>query len=193
MIIICFWFTFILQILPSIVLLLCSPFSVSSEFKFPFNRYIFGKHYFLPNHLMCFTFYFPVLTYTKTTPHSVSYQLRRYSEDIVRRYISWGRPGKGKKGKRWMTSRLWKLKMSEGQMIQRKGEWSTWENKAKVVRLTGNFLMKLKSEGIENGQDNTTRVKVRPAKLQKEIQGLQRVWLEECRSKIFVGGWRISR
>lgn len=48
--------------------------------------------------------------------------------------------------------------------------------------------MKLKSEETENGQDNTTKVKRRLAKLQKEMQGLQRVRLEECRSKIFVGG-----
>lgn len=47
--------------------------------------------------------------------------------------------------------------------------------------------MKLKSEEIENGQDNMTEVKLRLAKLQKEMQGLQRVWIEECRSKIFVG------
>lgn len=46
--------------------------------------------------------------------------------------------------------------------------------------------MKLKSEKIENGQDNMTKVKLRLAKLQKEMQGLQRVWLEECKSKIFV-------
>lgn len=44
-------------------------------------------------------------------------------------------------------------------MIQKKGKWRTWENKAKVVGLTGKFLMKLKSEEIENGQDNTTQVK----------------------------------
>lgn len=48
--------------------------------------------------------------------------------------------------------------------------------------------MKLKSEEIENGQDNTAQVKVRSAKLQKQIQGLQRVWLKECRSKIRMGG-----
>lgn len=46
--------------------------------------------------------------------------------------------------------------------------------------------MKLKSEEIENGQDNMTKVKFRLVDLQKEMQGLQRVWLQECRSKIFV-------
>lgn len=47
--------------------------------------------------------------------------------------------------------------------------------------------MKLKAEEIENGQDNITKVKLRLTKLQKEMQGLQREWLEACRSEIFVG------
>lgn len=35
--------------------------------------------------------------------------------------------------------------------------------------------------------DRTTCTSERPAKSQKEMQGLQRVWLQKRRSKIFVG------
>lgn len=77
--------------------------------------------------------------------------------------------------------------MSEGQMIQRKCEWRAQENKAKVVGLIDKFLMKLKAEEIENGQDNMTKVKLRWTKLQKEMQGLQKEWLEVCRSEKSVG------
>lgn len=47
--------------------------------------------------------------------------------------------------------------------------------------------MKLKAEEIENGQDNMTQVKLRLTKLQKEMQGLQKEWLEVCESEKSVG------
>lgn len=53
--------------------------------------------------------------------------------------------------------------------------------------LIDKFLMKLKAEEIENGQDNMTKVKLRLTKLQKEMQGLQKKWLEVCRSEKSVG------
>lgn len=45
------------------------PLSASSEFKLPFNRYIFGKHYLLPNHLLCLIFYFPEFWLTQKLHH----------------------------------------------------------------------------------------------------------------------------
>lgn len=71
-------------------------------------------------------------------------------------------------------------------MIQRKCEWRAQENKAKVVGLIDKFLMKLKAEEIRE-QDNMTQVKLRLTKLQKEMQGLQKEWLEVCRSEKSVG------
>lgn len=87
--------------------------------------------------------------------------------------------------------------MFEGQKIQRKGGQRTGENKGKKKGggekkskkdlLTEKFLMKWKVQEIENGQDNMTKVKLRLGKSQKEMQGLQRMWLEVCGSKISVG------
>lgn len=109
-----FCFTFILQILSLVVLLLLPLFRVFSQLELPLNRYIFGKDYFLPGHLLCLISYSPVFRLTqKMIPCFPSFQV---GGEILRSILRQSRK-RQERIERWMTSRLWKLKMFEGQKI----------------------------------------------------------------------------